>query len=62
MNDEYFVVLNTQHAGKYTVMTDEDGVCMAIFPSYEAAIDAADNNILARACGFEIFMRGEGRF
>lgn len=57
----YFVMIHDQH-GSAMIMTDgdKDDYVPAFFAKRDDAAHAGDENMLARACGFEIFKLGDG--
>jgi hypothetical protein len=55
----FFIMLTTQN-GDYTPLMSEDGYDIAKYPTKEAAIKSAKNNVLGCNFGFEIFEKGCG--
>ena len=54
---QYFVILNDQHGGALAMTGDDEGYQLALFDSYEEAYAAGENNLMGKACGFEIHQR-----
>ena len=58
MNEDFFVMLNTQN-GRYTpMMGDEDNI--ATFGTKEEAEESAKHSVLGKYFGYEVFERGCG--
>ena len=57
---DYFVMLNCT-GGRITPMTDSDDN-VAMFETIEEANEAARDNMLGEAYGFEVFCKGCGEF
>jgi hypothetical protein len=57
MDDDFFVMLNTQNGG-YTPMMGDDEI--AKYTTFEAAAEAAEDNPLGENFGYEVFQIGCG--
>jgi len=55
---EYFVMIRDQHGSAMIMMADEDEV--AFFETFEEADEAGAENLMAKACGHEVFRLGSG--
>lgn len=58
MDKDYFVMLNTQSGGCAPMLDETEE--LAMFDSVMVACDSAQNNVLGRHFGFEVFAIGEG--
>jgi hypothetical protein len=59
MNQQFFIMLNSQSGCNIMPLVTEDNE-VAVFPSEEAAREVADNHPYCQAFGFEIFEVGTG--
>jgi hypothetical protein len=59
MNKPYFIMSDTQDEQMAMPIVDEDGN-VEFFATYAEANDCAEQQILCRNFGYEIFCRGQG--
>jgi hypothetical protein len=58
----YFVMIYNQHGSAMIMHEDDEGFSPAFYADEEDAVNAAEQNAMAQACGFEVFCLGEGEF
>ena len=58
MDKPYFVMLNNQQGTRLVPLVD--GEELAMFPTADKAIEAAEKNLMAINFGYEVFKFGEG--
>lgn len=60
MSNKYFVILHDQHGGAVAMTCDDDGFQLSLFETREEAEKAGQDNIMGRACGFDVHELGGG--